>query len=299
MKEPMLESNFPGFQLFSRGKVRDTYDLKRDGLLMITTDRISAFDAVLPDPIPDKGVVLNQMSVFWLNCLEDIVSNQLITADVSKYPEACDPFKEQLVGRSMLVRKAVPLPVECIVRGYLSGSAWKAYQKNLVVCGHKLPAGLQESEKLPEAIFTPTTKAEAGKHDESITIEEMRKLVGAKETDKVASICLQLYKEATMYALKCGIIIADTKFELGWYEGEIILIDEVLTPDSSRFWPKSTYQIGCSQDSFDKQPLRDYLSSIGWEGGSPAPSLPAEIIQQTRVRYLEALERLTGRGIMD
>jgi phosphoribosylaminoimidazole-succinocarboxamide synthase len=298
-REPMLESNFPGLKLLSRGKVRDMYDLKFAGNLMVVTDRISAFDGVLPDPIPDKGQILNRMSAFWLDYLSDIVPNHFITTDVNKYPEVCDPFKDQLFGRSMLVRKAVPLPVECIVRGYISGSAWKAYQKNNVVCGHTLPVGLQESEKLPEAIFTPSTKAEAGKHDENISIEQMRKIVGAENTDKVAEICLRLYEKAAILASLCGIIIADTKFELGWFEGEIILIDEVLTPDSSRFWPKATYQIGRSQDSFDKQPLRDYLASIGWKGGSPAPNLPVEIIQKTRARYLEALERLTGRGLAD
>jgi phosphoribosylaminoimidazole-succinocarboxamide synthase len=299
MKKPMFESNFPGLKLISRGKVRDMYDLKYAGKLMIVTDRISAFDRILTDPIPDKGIVLNQLSVFWLDYLRDIVPNHLITADVNRYPKACAPFKEQLAGRSMLVRNAIPLPVECIVRGYLSGSAWKAYQKNLVVCGHKLPAGLQESEKLPEAIFTPSTKAGEGKHDENISIGQMRKIIGAAKTEKIADICLRLYEKAARLAWHCGIIIADTKFEFGYYEGEIILIDEVLTPDSSRFWPRSTYQIGRGQESLDKQPLRDYLSSIGWKGDSPAPNLPAEIIQETRARYLEAFEQLTGHRLAE
>lgn len=297
--QPMFESNFPGFKLISRGKVRDIYELKYVGLLMLATDRVSAFDDVLPDPIPDKGKILTQLSLYWLDYLMDIVPNHLITADVNRYPKICNSLKEQLAERSMLVRKAVPLPVECIVRGYLSGSAWKAYQKNRVVCGYELPAGLQESEKLPKSLFTPSTKAEAGKHDENITIDQMRQLVGAKNTDKIADICLRLYEKAARLALRCGIIIADTKFELGWCEGELILIDEVLTPDSSRFWPKATYQVGRGQDSFDKQPLRDYLTSIGWNGGLPAPNLPPEIIQQTRARYLEALERLTGHGLVN
>jgi phosphoribosylaminoimidazole-succinocarboxamide synthase len=295
----MFESYLPGLQLVSRGKVRDMYDLKYAGNLMIATDRISAFDEVLPDPIPDKGVILNQMSSFWLDYLRDIVPNHLITADVNRYPKVCASFKEQLIGRSMLVRKAAPLPVECIVRGCISGSAWEAYLENRVVCGHELPVGLQESEKLSEPIFMPSTKAEAGKHDVNISIKQMQKIVGVKNTDKVADICLGLFEKATRHALHCGIIIADTKFELGWYEGELILIDEVLTPDSSRFWSKATYQIGRSQNSFDKQPLRNYLKSIGWKGDSPAPNLPVEIIQQTRARYLEALERLTGHGLVD
>lgn len=296
-KQPICETNLPGLKLFSRGKVRDTYDLKKDGLLMITTDRMSAFDSVLPDPIPDKGIILNQMSLFWMEYLMDIIPSHLITAYLDQYPEICASYREQLIGRSMLVRKAVPLPVECIVRRYLSGSAWKAYQESNVVFGHALPIGLRESEKLPEAIFMPSTKAEAGKHDENITIDQMRKIVGEKETDKIADICLRLFEKASKRALKSGIIIADTKFELGWSEGELILIDEVLTPDSSRFWPKDKHVVGSGQESFDKQPLRDYLSSIGWKGDLPAPNLPAEIIQQTRARYLEALERLTGHSL--
>jgi phosphoribosylaminoimidazole-succinocarboxamide synthase len=295
--QPMFESNFPGLTLESRGKVRDTYNLGNKGYLMVATDRISACDVVLPDPIPKKGHILNKMSAVWLDYLRNIVPNHLITTDVKKYPSICEPYRGQLIGRSMLVRKAVPFPVECVVRGYISGSYWEAYQKNSTVCGFKLPPNLQESEKLPTPIFTPATKAMGGDHDENISINQMREIVGSEETDKIARICLQLYEKIAKHALRCGIIVADTKFEFGWYEGEIILIDEVGTPDSSRFWPIKNYAIGRGQDSFDKQPLRNYLSSIGWEGNSAPPRLPAELIQETTRRYLEALELLTGHGL--
>jgi len=293
---PVTETHFPGLKLIHRGKVRDLYDLG-DCLLMVATDRISAFDVVMADPIPSKGEVLTKVSLFWFDYLKDIVANHLLTADVNQYPAACAPYRQQLAGRSMLVRKAEPLTVECIVRGYISGSFWKAYQKNQVVCGFKLPAGLQESEKLPQTLFTPSTKAALGAHDENISLERMREIIGATETDKISDICVRLYEKAAGYARQRGIIIADTKFELGWFNGELILIDEVLTPDSSRFWPVDGYAIGRGQASFDKQFLRDYLLSLDWPQTPPPPPLPAEIVEKTRARYLEALEKISGSGL--
>ncbi len=294
--QAVTETNFPGLALIHRGKVRDLYDLG-DCLLMVATDRISAFDVVMADPIPSKGTVLTQVSLFWFEYLKDIVPNHLLTADVSQYPAACSPYLQQLAGRSMLVRKAEPLTVECIVRGYISGSFWKAYQKNPVVCGFTLPAGLRESEKLPQTLFTPSTKAALGQHDENISLDRMREIIGAVETDKIADICVRLYEKAASYARQRGIIIADTKFELGWVNGELILIDEVLTPDSSRFWPVEGYEIGRGQASFDKQFLRDYLLSLDWPQSPPPPPLPTEIIEKTRTRYLEALEKISGAGL--
>ena len=294
--QAVTETNFPGLVLIHRGKVRDLYDLG-DCLLMVATDRISAFDVVMADPIPSKGTVLTQVSLFWFEYLKDIVPNHLLTADVSQYPAACSPYLQQLAGRSMLVRKAEPLTVECIVRGYISGSFWKAYQKNPVVCGFTLPAGLRESEKLPQTLFTPSTKAALGQHDENISLDRMREIIGAVETDKIADICVRLYEKAASYARQRGIIIADTKFELGWVNGELILIDEVLTPDSSRFWPVEGYEIGRGQASFDKQFLRDYLLSLDWPQSPPPPPLPTEIIEKTRTRYLEALEKISGAGL--
>lgn len=293
---PVSTTNFPELTLLHRGKVRDLYDLG-DCLLMVATDRISAFDVVMADPIPSKGAVLTQVSLFWFEYLQDIVPNHLLTADVNAYPAVCAPYREQLAGRSMLVRKAEPLTVECIVRGYISGSFWQAYKKDTVVCGFHLPAGLQESEKLPQTIFTPSTKAALGMHDENISLERMREIIGAEETDKIADICLRLYEKAATYARQRGIIIADTKFELGWCNGELILIDEVLTPDSSRFWPVDGYEIGRGQASFDKQFLRDYLLSIDWPHCPPPPPLPADIIEKTRTRYLEALEMISGKKL--
>lgn len=293
---PVSTTNFPELTLLHRGKVRDLYDLG-DCLLMVATDRISAFDVVMADPIPSKGAVLTQVSLFWFEYLQDIVPNHLLTADVSKYPAVCAPYRAQLAGRSMLVRKAEPLTVECIVRGYISGSFWQAYKKDTVVCGFHLPTGLQESEKLPQTIFTPSTKAALGMHDENISLERMREIIGGEETDKIADICLRLYEKAATYARQRGIIIADTKFELGWCNGELILIDEVLTPDSSRFWPVDGYEIGRGQASFDKQFLRDYLLSIDWPHCPPPPPLPADIIEKTRTRYLEALEMISGKRL--
>lgn len=291
--QPIIRTDFTGLDLIHRGKVRDLYEV--DGkLLMVATDRISAFDVVMDDPIPDKGKILTKLSLFWFDFLKDIIPNHLITADVEQYPAACAPYREQLRGRSMLVRKAKPLPVECIVRGYISGSFWKAYTKGTTVCGVKLPAGLRESDQFPQTLFTPSTKAALGMHDENISLAEMENIVGKVETVKIADACIRLYEKAANYARTRGIIIADTKFELGWDNGELILIDEVLTPDSSRFWPMDTYKPGGGQPSFDKQFLRDYLLSLTWNQSPPPPKLPAEIIEKTRARYQEALERISG-----
>jgi len=291
MTKPVIETTFTDLHLLHRGKVRDMYDLG-NALLMVASDRISAFDVVMDDPITSKGEILTQMSLFWFDFLQDIIPNHLITAKVEEYPAECQPYADILRGRSMLVKKAKPLPVECIVRGYISGSFWQAYQRSTDVCGFKLPAGLRESEKLPNTLFTPSTKAELGMHDENISIARMRDIVGSPETDKIVDVCVRLYERAADYARQCGIIIADTKFELGWHEGELILIDEVLTPDSSRFWPEDLYEIGRGQASFDKQFLRDYLQSLDWPKAPPPPKLPIEIIDKTRSRYQEALDRL-------
>ncbi len=293
----MLQSDFPGLKLLHRGKVRDIYEVE-DHLLLVATDRISAFDVVMAEPIPDKGKVLTAMSLFWFDYLGDIVANHLVTADPDQYPAACMPYREQLAGRSMLVKKAEPLPVECIVRGYLAGSFWKAYQRSTTVCGFELPAGMRESDPFPEPLFTPSTKAEIGEHDENISRSRMEEIVGKETADRLADIAERLYTKARDYARERGIIIADTKFEFGWHEGELILIDEVLTPDSSRFWPQAEYEPGRSQPSFDKQFLRDYLSSLDWDKTPPPPPLPADIVERTRARYIEALERLTGKGLV-
>jgi phosphoribosylaminoimidazole-succinocarboxamide synthase len=292
---PVTETNFADLQLIHRGKVRDLYEVE-DKLLMVATDRISAFDVVMSDPIPDKGAVLTSLSLFWFDYLRDIVPNHLISADPAQYPAVCAPYRDELRGRSMLVKRAKPLPVECIVRGYLSGSFWKSYRENPTVCGFALPPGMQESEELPEIIFTPSTKAELGVHDENISLDRMAEIVGKAETEKIAGVCIELYRKAADYARSQGIIIADTKFELGWYEGELLLIDEVLTPDSSRFWPADDYRIGRGQASFDKQFLRDYLLTLDWPQTPPAPKLPEDIITKTRERYLEALARITGKS---
>lgn len=296
MTTPVTETHFEDLKLIHRGKVRDLYEVE-DKLLMVASDRISAFDVVMGDPIPNKGAVLTSLSLFWFDYLKDIIPNHLITADPEEYPAVCAPYRQALRGRSMLVKKAQPLPVECIVRGYISGSFWKAYQKSTNVCGFQLPEGLEESEQLPRTLFTPSTKAEQGLHDENISIERMEEIVGRDETAKIARVCVELYEKASGYARSKGIIIADTKFELGWYEGELILIDEVLTPDSSRFWPVDDYETGRGQASFDKQFLRDYLSSLDWPKTPPAPELPEEIIARTSARYHEAVERITGHKL--
>lgn len=296
MGSTIKKTDFEGLNLIHRGKVRDLYEID-DKLLMVASDRISAFDVVMDDPIPNKGAVLTKLSLFWFDYLKDIIPNHLITADADAFPLECKPYRETLAGRSMLVKKAKPLPVECIVRGYISGSFWNAYQKSNIVCGVELPQGMQESEKFPKPLFTPSTKAEQGLHDENISLEEMANLVGEAETQNIADVCIRLYEKAADFARSKGIIIADTKFELGWLDGELILIDEVLTPDSSRFWPEDQYKVGGGQPSFDKQFLRDYLSSLDWDKTPPPPALPAEILEKTGARYAEALERITGQKI--
>jgi phosphoribosylaminoimidazole-succinocarboxamide synthase len=294
MVNPVTETNFETLKLLHRGKVRDLYAVE-DKLLMVATDRISAFDVVMADPIPRKGEVLTRLSLFWFDYLKEIVPNHLLTADVDRYPEVCAPYREQLRGRSMLVKKARPLPVECIVRGYLSGSFWKAYRKSNVVCGVELPMGMQESAKFPQTLFTPSTKAEQGLHDENISMAQMEEMLGREQSRRIVDICVRLYEKASEYARSRGIIIADTKFELGYDEaGELMLIDEVLTPDSSRFWPADQYRVGGGQPSFDKQFLRDYLLTLDWPQTPPPPPLPAAIVEKTSARYEEALKRLVG-----
>lgn len=290
-------TDFAGLTLVHRGKVRDMYSLPGhdDKLLMVATDRISAYDVVMDDAIPGKGEILTRLSLFWFDLLGDIVENHLITADVEAYPEVCRPYAAELRGRSMLVKKTQPLPIECIVRGYISGSFWSAYTKDTTVCGFTLPPGMRESDRFAEPLFTPSTKAALGTHDENISLAEMEKIVGTERAGEIATISTSLYKRAADYALTKGIIIADTKFELGERDGRLILIDEVLTPDSSRFWPLDRYTPGQGQPSYDKQFLRDYLSSLTWDKTPPPPPLPAEIVDKTRSRYLEALQLLTGR----
>jgi len=297
----ITETYFPELIFVSRGKVRDMYEIPGhdDKLLMVVTDRISAYDVVMNDPIPGKGKILTEMSLFWLKLLDDVVKNHLITADVDQYPAVCQPYADQLRGRSMLIRKAKPVPIECIVRGYLSGSFWSAYKKNTTVCGFKLPEGMSESDKFPEPLFTPSTKAEQGLHDENISIKQMRELVGRELTDTMAEISIELYQRAADYALTKGIIIADTKFEMGLDDdGKLLLIDEVLTPDSSRFWPLDQYTPGKGQPSFDKQFLRNYLQSLvdtgKWDKTPPPPTLPSEIIKITAERYEKSFQCLTG-----
>ena len=291
MNQGMQKTNFPKLNLIIRGKVRDIYTIK-DYLLIVATDRISAFDVVMPNPIPGKGIILNRMSAFWFGQTEDIIGNHLISINPADFPEECTPYRNALEGRSMLVKKAAPLPVECIVRGYLSGSGWKDYQHNKTISGIKLPDGLKESSPIPEPIFTPTTKAPAGEHDSAIARKEMEDIIGADIADKIIKVSLAIYERAAKIAKKAGIIIADTKMEFGLIGKELILIDELLTPDSSRFWPADDYQEGRSQKSFDKQFLRDYLLSINWNQKPPAPELPPEIIENTRRKYEEALKRL-------
>lgn len=292
----LIQTNLPELNLLHRGKVRDLYELPghADKLLLIATDRISAYDVVMNEPVPGKGKVLTQISLFWFKLLADIVPNHLLAAEVDQYPAICHQYREQLEGRSMLVRRTKVMPVECIVRGYLSGSFWSAYKKNTTVCGFELPAGLRESDKFPRPLFTPSTKAEQGLHDENISIAKMAEIVGKETAAKMAEISVRLYEKAAEYALSKGIIIADTKFELGMADSDLILIDEVLTPDSSRFWPVDQYAPGKGQPSFDKQFLRDYLSSLAWNKQPPPPLLPQEIVEKTAARYEEARVRLTA-----
>ncbi|RMF71962.1 MAG: phosphoribosylaminoimidazolesuccinocarboxamide synthase [Acidobacteria bacterium] len=285
----------PGVPLLSRGKVRDIYDLG-DHLLLIATDRISAFDHVLPQPIPDKGKVLHQISMFWFEKMRELVPHHVVTDDVDEYPEPLRGWREVLEGRSALVRKADMFPVECVARGYIVGSGWKDYQRTGAICGIPLPDGLRLCDRLPEPIFTPATKAETG-HDENIDFDTMADLVGRDTAERLRDLTLDLYARAAAYAEERGIIIADTKFEFGVIDGRITICDEMLTPDSSRFWPRDEYEPGRPQPSFDKQYVRDYLERIGWDKETAPPDLPAEVVEGTRRRYLEALERLTGHGL--
>ncbi len=296
MSDAVIATELSGLNLVHRGKVRDMYAIPGhdDKLLMVATDRISAYDVVMDDPIPGKGKVLTGLSLFWFDLLGGIVDNHLISADVNEYPESCRPHRDVLAGRSMLVHKTAPLPVECIVRGYISGSFWSAYKKDTNVCGFQLPDGMQESDRFPEILFTPSTKADIGDHDENISIEQLQETIGRERADEIARISIELYKTAADYARGKGIIIADTKFELGEKDGRLILIDEVLTPDSSRFWPLDEYMPGKGQPSFDKQFLRDYLASLDWDKTPPAPKLPQDIIDRTKARYEEALAKITG-----
>jgi len=291
----LLKTEFPDLKLFRRGKVRDVYDLGEQ-LLIVSTDRISCFDVVLPNGIPQKGAVLTGLSCFWFDFVKKIIPHHFISADVDVYPPQIKNYKSQLLGRSMLVKKTKPLPVECVVRGYLSGSGWKEYQKQGSVCGIKLPPGLKESDKLPEIIFTPSTKADVG-HDLNVKQEYVEGLLGQDIALDLKNLSVEIYRQAASYALSRGIIIADTKFEFGIEKGKLILIDEILTPDSSRFWPMEHYAPGKPQPSFDKQFVRDYLESLGWDKTPPAPALPAEIIVKTTEKYLEAFRLLTGKEL--
>jgi phosphoribosylaminoimidazole-succinocarboxamide synthase len=294
MRTPtVLETNLAGLKPPKRGKVRDIYDLG-DALLIVATDRISAFDVILPNAVPEKGRVLTQISKFWFSQTKRIVQNHLISTDVNEFPAVCKPHTALLEGRSMLVKKSQPLPVECVVRGYLSGSGLKEYRSTDSVCGIKLPPGLTEASRLPEPIFTPSTKAEVGEHDVNIDFDGVVRLLGKEAADRIKAYTLDVYKTACEIAEPKGIIIADTKLEFGIYNGEIILIDEVLTPDSSRFWPRSGYTVGVAQKSFDKQFVRDYLLSLKWNQKPPAPVLPDEVVNKTSKKYLEVLAMLAG-----
>ncbi len=290
----VISTSLPGLTLFKKGKVRDVYDMGK-GLLIVATDRISAFDVIMPNGIPDKGKILTEMSVFWFNLTKDIIKNQIISTDIDfivSQEKKLEKYKDMLSGRSMLVKKTQPLPIECVVRGYLAGSGWKEYQKTGSISGIKLPQGLSESEKLPQPIFTPSTKAESG-HDENISEAQAKDIVGEKVFNFVKQATINIYKKCADYAFDKGIIIADTKFEFGKTDDEIILIDEVLTPDSSRFWPKDTYSPGKGQPSFDKQFVRDYLETLDWDKTPPGPELPQEIIEKTQKKYRQALKMLT------
>ena len=294
MTYTVFETQFPDLDLFKRGKVRDIYDIE-DKLLLVASDRISAFDVIMADPIPEKGKILTQISMFWFRQMAPLIDNHVISSDVDQYPEICRPYAENLRDRSMLVKKTEPLPVECVVRGYISGSGWKSYQQTGEVCGIKLPDGLRESDPLPEPIFTPSTKAELGEHDINIAFDDVVDMIGRQRAEQIRDLSMEIYRKGAKIASDSGIIIADTKFEFGMDGDELILIDEILTPDSSRFWPKATYQPGGPQASFDKQYLRDYLNSIDWDKTPPPPQLPDEVIENTRKKYMEALNALVGR----
>lgn len=294
-KGVLLSTEFKDLKLFRKGKVRDVYDLD-DKLLIVSTDRISCFDVVLACGIPHKGSVLTALSIFWFDFIKGLTLNHLITSSIDSYPEELKKYEPQLLGRSMLAVKAKPLPVECVVRGYLSGSGWKEYEQKQSICGIKLPPRLRESEKLPQPIFTPSTKAEVG-HDMNVDQKYVENLIGKETAEIIEKLSIAIYEKASAYALSCGIIIADTKFEFGIYNNKIILIDEALTPDSSRFWPLDDYAPARPQASFDKQFVRDYLESLGWDKRPPAPGLSPEIIEKTSLKYLEAYKRLTGKPL--
>jgi len=292
----LLHTEFPDLQLHASGKVRDVYRIENDRLLFVATDRISAFDYVLATGIPHKGRVLTQISLFWFDFLKDIVPNHLVTADVHQYPAELKPYEDQLIGRSMIVMRAEMFPVECVVRGYISGSAWKEYKATGSISGIPLPAGLRESDQLPEPIFTPATKATSG-HDENISFDAMTHILGGELSEQLRDLTLKIYKKASDYARGRGIILADTKFEFGRTPQGITLADEVLTPDSSRFWPADKYQPGSAQESYDKQFVRDYLEQIRWNKQPPAPALPQDVARKTSEKYLEAYQQLTGRKL--
>lgn len=293
MNKTISETDFEELKLLKRGKVRDVYDLG-EHLLMVATDRISAFDVVMPNPVPDKGIILTQISLFWFDIMQPLIQNHVVAKDVKQYPEICQSYADALQGRSMLVKKAQPLSIECIVRGYISGSGWKEYTDSGSICGIALPEGLKESQQLPEPIFTPSTKAEQGEHDINIDFNEAANLIGEAKAQKIRDLSVAIYKKGADLADQKGIIIADTKFEFGSVGDDIILIDEILTPDSSRFWPKESYSPGGPQKSYDKQYLRDYLNTLDWDKKAPGPALPDDVIANTRQKYLDALIQLSG-----
>ena len=295
MGTALFETHFPGLTLTARGKVRDIYDLG-DALLIVASDRISAFDVVMNDPIPDKGKILTQISTFWFEKVGDLAPTHLLATDVGKFPAVCRPYADVLRDRSMYVTKARVVPFECVVRGYLSGSGWKEYREQGTVCGIRLPRGLVESDRLAEPIFTPATKEEVGTHDQNVSFDRMARDLGGELAERLRALSLAVYGRARDIAEARGIILADTKFEFGLVGETVILVDEVLTPDSSRFWPKDAYKPGGPQPSFDKQFLRDYLETLDWNKTAPAPPLPAEIVRKTGEKYMEALVRLTGKG---
>jgi len=296
MEKVVLKTNFEDIHLVKRGKVRDIYEID-DKYILVSSDRLSAFDVIMNEGIPKKGKVLTKISEFWFDYVKDEIDNHLISTNVDEYPEVCQKYKDELEGRSMLVKKAELIPLECIVRGYISGSGWKEYQQKGSICGIELPQGLVESEKLPEPIFTPSTKAEIGDHDENISEEEAVKIVGKETFDFLKQVTISIYKRASEYAYERGIILADTKMEFGYYDGKIILIDELLTPDSSRFWPKDEYEKGRAQVSYDKQYVRDYLLSVNFNKQPPPPTLPEEVIKNTSDKYVQALVKLTGKDL--
>ena len=296
MSNVLMESNIPSLPLLSRGKVRDLYAVGDDRLLMVASDRISAFDVVLPTPIPRKGEVLTKLSIFWFDFLKDVIGTHFITADVSEYPSELSDYRDQLEGRSMLVKRLEMFPIECVTRGYIVGSGWKDYQRTGAVCGITLPEGLQECAKLPDAIFTPATKAVEG-HDENIGFDQAAELVGSEMAARLRDLTINIYERASQHGLGRGLILADTKLEFGMLDGEIVLGDEVLTPDSSRYWPLDLYQPGRGQESFDKQYVRDYLEEVKFNKQPPGPELPDDVVKNTSLKYVEAYETITGTSL--